>query len=387
MTTPKEFDDIRPYDDEELAAVYDRLIADPQFRTVVKTIFPTTPFEDVAARMKQCKTSMDFQLAFCYGFLKRLVKDASLGCDMDTTTLDTHSRYTFVSNHRDIVLDSAFLDMLLVDAGFDTTCEIAIGDNLLKTPWVRDLARVNKSFIVKRGLAPKDLLMASVLLSRYMHYAISEKHENLWIAQAEGRAKDSDDRTQKGIIKMLTLGGEGSAIDRLQHLHIVPLSISYERDPCDYLKAREMQLRRDNPLWHKGPTDDLVSMRTGIMGYKGHIHYHCAPCLDAYLESLREERLNNNALFEKVCAHIDHEIHFNYRMYPSSYVALDLLRESDAYRDHYSDSDREEFEAYVNQRVAMVEDLPNKDEAFLRNRLLTMYANPAINYLKAHAEG
>ena len=383
MNTPNEFDDIRPFNSDELPEVYERLLANPQFQAVLKFLYPKIPLETIATRMRKCKTNMEFQLTFCYGFLKDLLKHASRGCDMDISGISNRRCDTFMSNHRDIVLDSALLDMLLVDAKFDTTCEIAIGDNLLSLPWVLDIVRVNKSFIVRRGLMAKDRLKSSIELSRYMHFAIKEKHENLWIAQREGRAKDSDDRTQKGIIKMLTLGGEGTFIERLQQLHIVPLSISYEFDPCDYLKAAEFQLRRDNPNWHKGPMDDVISMRTGIAGFKGHIHFHCAPCIDDYLEALKSSKNNNNEVMDEICNYIDHQIHLYYRLYPGNYIALDELRGTHDFTDQHSDHQKEVVDAYLHRRLSKI-DIPNKDEAFLRERLLTMYANPAINYRKAH---
>ena len=280
MRIPEIFDPIRPYEPEELPAVYDRLCADPQFRSVV------VPFNALEAKLRQCKTNLEFQTTFCYGFLKDLLSKASTGCDMDVTNIDTTKRYTFISNHRDIVLDSALLDMMLFDAGFGTTCEIAIGDNLLAAPWIKDLVRLNKSFIVERSLGIREMLASSKRLSEYMHYVISEKNDNVWIAQREGRAKDSNDRTQPSILKMMAMGGEGTVVERLKQLHLVPLSISYEYDPCDYLKAQEYQLRRDIEGWKKSKADDVLSMKTGILGYKGGIHYHCAPCIDPWLDTL-----------------------------------------------------------------------------------------------------
>ena len=202
-------------------------------------LYPQVPFEMIAQKLKACKTNLDFQLAFAYDFVHGILKKAATGCEMDCTSLDNTRNYTFISNHRDIVLDSAILDVLLIDNGFKTTCEIAIGDNLLSLPWVKDLVRVNKAFIVERALSMRQMLMSSKRLSDYMHFAIKEKNENIWIAQREGRAKDSNDRTQKSILQMMSMGGEGSIIDRLKQLHLVPLSISYEYDPCDFLKAKE----------------------------------------------------------------------------------------------------------------------------------------------------
>ena len=378
----KQFDQIRPFEPEELPEVYERLLGDRQFQSILAYLYPQVPIEAIGQKMRACKTCLDFQKAFCYDFLKDLMAKVSKGMDMDATQIDVNRRYTFVSNHRDIVLDSALLDVLLVDSGFDTTCEIAIGDNLLSLPWVKDLVRVNKSFIVERSLSPREMLVASKRLSEYMHFVINEKNDNVWIAQREGRAKDSNDRTQPAILKMMTMGGEGSIVDRLRQLHIVPLSISYELDPCDYLKAREMQLRRDVPGWKKSALDDIVSMKTGIMGKKGYVHYHCAPCIDEWLEEIPADTPKAE-FFNIVAAHIDEEIHRNYRLYSGNYIALDLLNETDAFADKYSDAERAKFLEYINSRLALITDVPNKDEAFLREQLLTMYANPVVNQLIA----
>ena len=381
MIIPKEFDTIRPFEPEELPEVYDRLLADQQFQTVLSYLYPQVPFEMIAAKMRQCETNLDFQKAFCYTFLKQLLAKASTGCDMDSSAIDNTRRYTFVSNHRDIVLDSAFLDMLLIDNGFTTTCEIAIGDNLLSLPWVKDLARLNKAFIVERSVSMRQMLIVSKRLSDYMHFAIREKNENIWIAQREGRAKDSDDRTQESILKMMAMGGEGSIIDRLCQLHIVPLAISYEFDPCDFLKAQEFQLKRDVSGWKKSANDDVVSMQTGIMGYKGRIHYHCAPCIDDYLKNLPAD-LPKTELFAQVAAHIDNEIHKNYRLYPNNYIAMDLLKGTADHSDCYGVEEKVRFEQYLAGQMAKIT-LDKKDEAFLRERILTMYANPLLNKLAA----
>ena len=379
MKIPQEFDTIRPWEPEDLPEVYDRLIANEQFQKVLAFLYPQVPFEMIVQKLKACKTNLDFQKAFCYDFVHGVLKKAGKGCEMDSSAIDNTRNYTFISNHRDIVFDSAILDVMLIDNGFQTTCEIAIGDNLLSLPWVKDLVRVNKAFIVERALGMREMLKASKRLSDYMHFAIKEKKENIWIAQREGRAKDSDDRTQKGILQMMSMGGEGSIIERLKQLHLVPLSISYEYDPCDYLKAAEYQLKRDVEGWKKGPTDDLVSMQTGIFGYKGHVHYHAAPCLDEYLDSLDPE-MPKQDIYNKVAAYIDRQIHANYRLYPGNYVALDLLEGTEAHASQYSEEQKTTFLKYLEGQLAKI-DVPNKDEAYLRERMLTMYANPVRNYL------
>lgn len=373
----KPFDAIRPFEPEELPEVFDRLLGNAQFAQVVAYVFKDVPFDMLAQKMRACKTNLEFQVAFCYPFIKGLLQKASLGCDMNVDAIDMEKRYTFVSNHRDIVLDSALLDVLLVDAGCKTTCEIAIGDNLLSLPWVKDLVRINKSFIVERSVSLRQMLLSSKRLSDYMHLVIAQKHDNVWIAQREGRAKDSNDRTQESIIKMMVMGGEGSLVERLKGLHIVPLAISYEYDPCDFLKAQEFQLKRDIADWKKGPMDDVVSMQTGIMGYKGHIHYDAAPCIDAWLDTLDPD-MPKADFFKAVATHIDEEVFRRYRLYPSNYVALDELEGTTAHADRYTAEQKAQFDGYIALQMAKIQ-LPDKDEAFLRERLLTMYANPARN--------
>lgn len=379
MKIPEQFDPIRPFEPDELPDVFDRLLQNEQFSSVLAYLYPDVPKEALAAKMHACKDNLDFQKTFCYGFLVQLLARLSKGCDIDIASLDTDSRYTFISNHRDIVLDSALLDKLLIDAGFNTTCEIAIGDNLLKLPWVKDLVRVNKSFIVERALSMREMLMASKRLSEYMHFVIAEKNDNVWIAQREGRAKDSNDRTQEAILKMMVMGGEGSIIDRLKQLHLVPLAISYEYDPCDYLKAAELQARRDNPSWQKGPMDDVTSMQTGIMGYKGYIHYQCADCIDSYLDTIPADTPKTD-LFRLIADHIDRQIFAGYRLYPNNYVALDLLHGDSAHADHYTAEDKAHFEAYLKGQLDKIE-MEGKDDAYLREQMLKMYANPAINQM------
>lgn len=381
MHTPKEFDDIRPFEPEELPEVYNRLLDNQQFQRVLSYFYPDVPLEKIGARMRACTTNLDFQKVFGYEFVTFVLNRAAKSWDMNHSAISPEQNYTFMSNHRDIVLDSAILSKLLIDAGFKTTCEIAIGDNLLSLPWVKDLVRVNKSFIVKRSASFREMLTSSKTLSKYMHFAIQEKKENIWIAQREGRAKDSDDRTSESILKMMSMGGEGSIVERLTQLHIVPMTISYEYDPCDYLKAAEFQLKRDNPDWKKGPQDDIISMQTGIMGYKGHVHYHCSPCIDEYLQTLDPE-MPKNELYATIVRHIDREIHRHYRLFPNNYIAHDLLTGTDEQTAHYQPADKVNFEHYLAEQLEKIT-VPQPDIAFLRERILTMYANPLRNYWAA----
>ena len=337
MRIPEEFDEIRPYSPEELPKIFEELLSDSDFIEVIKKVLPDTPIEALANILRNCKTNLDVQKNIFYGLLHDIIKKCSDGFSFDSS-------------------------QGLIDNGFPTTVEIAIGDNLLIYPWIKKLVRVNKAFIVQRALSMRQMLEASARMSRYIHFAVTQKQENIWIAQREGRAKDSNDRTQNSVLKMLAMGGSGDVIDSLKELNIVPLSLSYEYDPCDFLKAQEMQLKRDVEGFKKSQQDDLVNMQTGIFGYKGRIHFQTGPCINDELEALRG--LPKVEIFTKVSEIIDRYIHRNYRMYPANYIA---------------------FEAYLEKKISLI-NIPDKDIDFLRERILTMYANPAINHLHAIKE-
>ena len=380
------FDEIRPYEADEMQQAFRELLADRQFALVLKGFAPWLPKGVRNGLLKLAftgvKTPLDFQKRFMKPIVRHIIRKHTDGCTFDEGPLasnDKTQRYTFISNHRDIVLDSAFLDVMLIDHGYPTTVEIGIGDNLLIYPWIKRLVRMNKAFTVRRGLTPKEMLRSSQLMSSYIHYAVTQKKENIWIAQREGRAKDSDDRTQDSVLKMLAMGGEGTLVEKLRDLNIVPLTISYEFDPCDYLKAQEFQQKRDNPAFKKSRQDDLDNMKTGIFGYKGRVHYHCGTPINQWIDELAD--LPKNEFFTALSQRIDNELHQHYRLYPANFIAIDELNGDSAHAAHYSEADKQRFDNYLAERIAKVE-LDGKDEAFLRERILTMYANPAINHLK-----
>lgn len=379
MFTPAEFDAIRAYEDRDLGATIKTLFADEAFRSVLQSLFPNQSLPLLEKQLSSYTSILEFQKNFIHGLVTQLIQKTGNGLTLDISALTNKGLpYTYISNHRDIVLDSALLDILLIDAEFPQTVEIAIGDNLLVYPWIKHLVRLNKAFIVQRSLSLREMLAASKLMSRYMHFVITQKKNPIWIAQREGRAKDGNDRTQEAVLKMIAMGGEGTAAERLMAMHIVPLSISYEFDPCDFLKAKEFQMKRDNPAYKKTRADDLVNMQTGLFGYKGRVHYACAPCIDDWIAT--REGLSNAEFFAATARRLDEEIYRNYRLYPNNFVALDLLNNRKDYISHYSEEDKVQFEQYLRQQIDKI-DLPNKDEAFLRERLLEMYANPAKNQL------
>ena len=388
----KDFDEIRPYETGEIRQAFEELLDDRQFNAVLKGFAPWLPKFLRKGLLRLAftgvETPLQFQKRFMKPVVKHIIRRHTDGCTFDDSPLQKAnrnqtplssggggggSRYTFLTNHRDIVLDSAFLDVLLIDNGYPTTVEIGIGDNLLIYPWIKRLVRMNKAFIVRRGLTPRAMLESSQLMSRYIHHAVTEKRENIWLAQREGRAKDSDDRTQEAVLKMLAMGGE------LSELNIVPLTISYEYDPCDYLKAQEFQQKRDNPSFKKSRQDDLDNMRTGIFGYKGRVHYHCAAPINTWMDELKD--LPKNEFYASLAQRIDQELHRNYRLYPINYCAADLLSGKGEFIAHYTEKDRLNVEDYIAQQIAKIT-LPEKDVPFLRERILTMYANPLYNYLK-----
>ena len=377
----EEFDEIRPYEAGEMKQAFDDLLNDRQFQMILKGFAPWLPKSVRNGLLRLAftgiKTPLDFQKRFMKPVVKFIMRKHTDGCsflDSSIASYDKSQRYTFVSNHRDIVLDSAFLDVLLVEAGYPTTVEIGIGDNLLIYPWIKRLVRMNKAFTVRRGLSLRETLAASQLMSRYIHYAVTQKKENIWIAQREGRAKDSSDHTQDAVLKMLAMGGD------LKELNIVPLTISYEFDPCDYLKAQEFQQKRDNPAFKKSRQDDLDNMKTGIFGYKGRVVYRPAAPINTWIDALSE--LPKTEWFKALAERMDREIHRGYELYPCNYIALDELNGDNANAAHYTDADKQRFEQYLAGQMAKIQ-LPNKDESFLRERMLTMYANPVRNLMSA----
>lgn len=379
-TVSPNFEDIRPLNQDEVQAAIEELLASEEFRHALRYVKPDLDWDQLSAAMRACKTKEQFKSTLAYDAVMTVAKKTTF-----SLTISGRSRLpegkpacTFISNHRDIVLDASFLNVMLYDVGYGMT-QVAIGDNLLIRPWIKTFVRLNNSFIVKRGVSVRQMLEVSDTLSAYINHTIKDTKESIWIAQREGRAKDSNDQTQPSVLKMLCMAGGKDIIGNLKSLNLVPVAISYEFDPCDYLKAQEFQLKRDNPEYHKTQRDDLLNMETGILNNKGRVHFTISKLINEQLDQL-DPNMNRNELFAAVASIIDKEIYRHYRFYPNNYVAYDLLSGTRRFSDHYGLKDKKAFEEYLQKQLDKIV-IPNKDEKFLRKKILEMYANPLKNFL------
>ena len=370
-----EFEEIRPYHDEELPQVFEELIADPAFQQVACAVMPGVPFEAIAQKMRASKTKQEFQENLCYGILHKLAKDTTDGLILESmAVLNKQSAYTYVSNHRDIILDSGFLSVLLVEQGLDTV-EIAIGDNLLIYPWIKKLVRINKCFTVQRALTMRQMLESSIRMSRYMHYTITQKKQSIWIAQREGRAKDGIDTTEQGLLKMLDMSGTADFTTNFEELNIVPLSISYEYEPCDILKARERLISRTQK-YVKGSREDLISIMTGIEQQKGNIHLNIGSPL-THDEIEAASYCNKNDRYQAIRHAVDVRIIEGYKLWKTNYIGYDMVNHTFKYRDKYTPEDVAQFTDYVEHQLDKVE--KSLCRADLRDIFLRIYANPVVS--------
>jgi len=377
MEKNSEFDDIRPFYDDEIAPAIERLLKNRQFRRNAQSMFPHKNWEQVEQLLRSFTNRHDFQYTIIKeAVLDLLLRTASGIAFSGLENISKTTACTYISNHRDIVLDASILCLMLAENEFEPV-EVAIGDNLLLADWIEDIVRLNKSFIVKRNLPLRQMLEASIHLSKYIHFTIQEKNESIWIAQREGRAKDSNDHTQESVLKMLAMGSDKTFLKSLSVLNLTPTTISYEYDPCDYLKAKEFQQRHYNSDFKKTKEDDLLNMKTGLSGFKGRIHLQIGRPINPYLLNL-DDSLSKNELASQVASLIDKEIFRNYKFFPINYIAYDRLEGKDLFRDKYTSEDIKNFEKYFQKQLDKI-DLPDKDIPFLIEKMEEMYANPVRN--------
>lgn len=374
------FKDIRPYYDEEVPQAIKEVLAEPEFAIFVKFLFPDFKQEEVYADFARFKTLYDFQLNFAYKAIDVVIKRSVQSLTYSgLKELSTASNYLFMSNHRDIVLDPALMNYCLLDNKFNTA-QMAIGNNLLVSPMVTKLFKLNKSFIVARNESPRQLYEAWRNLSAYISHVISERKENLWIAQREGRAKDGDDRTQTGILKMFLMNFGGDFINTIKRLNIVPVSISYEYDPCDYLKALELFSLANELPFTKDSSFNLKSMLTGLQGQKGRVHITFGQPINDVVD-LHPGMVNQNDWVKWLTNLMDTEIHRNYHLWPTNYLAYDMLFGTHKFSERYDDTIKAAFTKRLN---AQLQDASIDTEA-MKSLILTNYANCVINKINALA--
>jgi len=376
------FDNIRPYYNDEVYDAIELLAASDGLRHALTYIMPEMDWDQFVEMMRSCKTKEQFKATMAYNAVMQIAKMTTFSLTISGRShVPKDTPCTFISNHRDIVLDAAFLNTLLHDVGLGMT-QIAIGDNLLIQPWIKAIVRLSNCFIVKRDLPVRQLLEVSKELSAYIHHTINETKESIWIAQRQGRAKDSNDHTQPSLLKMLNIAGQhkDNTLRNLMDLNIVPIAISYEYDPCDYLKAKEYQQKRDYPDFVKSKRDDLFSMETGLLNNKGRVHFTLGSPINDKLKALEAKKLDKNALISAIADVIDKEIYKHYRFYPCNYIAYDMLHQSVYFRANYDQRDKMLFETYLQKQMNKI-DLPDKDELFLRTKILEMYSNPLQNHI------
>ena len=381
MYSVSDFDDICAYSDELAVSKLHELFGQPEFVAFISNLFPEIDFEAMVKAMSNFTSVDDIQHTVVKPLLEHLIKKSTTALTASGIENMSSSSALYMSNHRDIVMDPALLQLTLLRHGHIST-EIGIGDNLLSHEWIRNFVRINKSFIVKRGLTPRDLARVFSQLSAYIRYTITDKKASVWIAQREGRAKDSNDRTQESILKMFALSGTGSIIDNLRPLNISPLAISYEYDPCDYLKAYEAQRRRDDANFRKAPNEDMISMQTGIMGFKGRVHYTFTPSINSDLDQIEAQGLSRKEQLAAICALCDRRIHASYVIYPVNRMAYSLLTGDNHILFADPQPARCRAKEYLESRLALITD-PKADNDFLWKKLLEMYANPLINHIEA----
>jgi len=374
------FDDIRPLNNDEVKDAIEALVTNEDFERAFRYIKPDVNWKEFSETMRSFKTKEDFKSKLAYEAVMMVANKTTF-----SLTISGRSRLpkdkkpcTFISNHRDIVLDASFLNVMLYDVGYGMT-QVAIGDNLMIRPWIETLVRLNNSFIVKRGVSVRQMLDVSRTLSAYIRHTINETKESIWIAQREGRAKDSNDRTQGSVLKMLNMSGDKDVVSNIMDLNIFPVAISYEYDPCDFLKAKEFQMKRDDPNYVKSQRDDLLSMETGILNNKGRVHFTLTQPINDQLAALDKD-MEKNELIAAIANIIDKEIYKHYRFYPCNYVAYDMLTGTKRFSSNYGLRDKKHFEEYLQGQLDKIV-LPNKDDAFLRTKILEMYTNPLKNHL------
>lgn len=368
------YDDIRFYNDKEVQAALREYVKHPMIKALLQFTFPDVSFEKIEEKVLECRTIRDFQTKIIYQTVQKVLERSSEGLSYSGfENLKSDEAYLYISNHRDIVLDTSLLNCVLYESDLIMTAS-AIGDNLVKKPFLLALGKLNRNFLVKRNLSPREMLKSSQKLSEYIRMLLLEEKRSVWMAQREGRTKDGNDHTQQGVLKMLAMArGEDSVSEYLAKLKIVPVSISYEFDPTDVLKMPEILAKRMETIYIKSANEDFKSILRGALGSKGRIHISAGQPIS--LEKYKELESPSGAVNEQLqnlTSYIDSRIQKNYKLWPANYIACDLLNSSELFADHYSTKEKRQFERRLTRRI----DVKNALEV---NSYLLMYANPVLN--------
>jgi hypothetical protein len=371
-----QFDSIRPFYDAEVNAAIREIVDDTMLDAMMQFTFPEDQSKSWKERMKHTHSLRDFQINFIYPAVKKVLEMSSEGLTLGGfEQLEPNTAYLFISNHRDIILDTSLLNASLYENGLVMTTS-AIGDNLIKKPFLQILSRLNRNFAIKRGVTGRALLESSLLVSQFIHKSLLRENRSVWTAQREGRTKDGNDLTQKGVLKMLTLAEKGSNpfgfFDKIQ---LVPVSISYEYDPTDSLKIPELIAKSKEEIYVKRENEDFITLLSGIMGSKKRIHIQVNKILTEEVRQLKKEDLPQNEKLSKLSDLIDREIWKGYKLWPSNYIAYDLLQQKSQFASQYTEVEKASFEKRLSQKV-------NQKNPLEVENFLQMYAHPVVNQLE-----
>lgn len=376
MELPKQFESIRPYADHEVKQAVERLVTNERFHGLLDFLYDGVHLNELFEKLRSLETVDQFQRFFSLHTVRKIIEMTSLGLtDQGAENLFPGKPHLFIANHRDIVLDAAIMQYLLHQHGHRTS-QITFSVNLMSEQLLLDLGKLNRMFTFFRGGSRIEQYKNALINSAYINHVIREQDESVWIAQRNGRTKDGNDRTQSGLIKMLSVGSD-RICDALAGLNLVPVTISYEIEPCDILKVRELYLSR-RETYVKSPNEDYGSILTGITGEKGRIHYAFGMPLNSFIESLSCSELADNDIVERIAAEIDRQIHRDFHLWPGNFIAYDLLIDRPAFEDRYSG---QEMKAFVESMDRKIASLAGFDQSELRNMYLEMYANPVRNKL------
>ena len=375
------FDSIRPFYDSEANAAITKIVDDPMLEAMMNFAFPNDPPSHWKDLMYHTHSLRDFQVNFIYPALMRVLETSSDGLTSGGfDLLEPNTAYLFISNHRDIILDTSLINSCLFESGLVMTTS-AIGDNLTKKPFLHTLSRLNRNFAIRRGLSGRALFESSMLVSEFISKSLLRENRSVWTAQREGRTKDGNDSTHKGVLKMLTLAEGGKdPFAFFEKINVVPVSISYEYDPTDILKMPELMAKAKDEKYVKSENEDFVNLLRGIMGTKKRIHIQVNGKLDSEIREISKMDIAQSEKLSHLATAVDRKIWAGYRLWPSNYIAHDLLHGKTTYSSHYSAEEKEAFEKRLKGKV----DITNP---FLVKSFLSMYAYPVDNSPKCTSAG